>query len=182
MFTTLHKRSKPGFTLIELLVVIAIIGLLTSVVLASLSGARERAITANVVSSLEQTELALIMWMQSMGRQQWPSAADSEFNAVEEGGTVKIEDFLDVTSLGEFLPTVPEHPTGDYVYRYYRGNQDFSCGNPVWYGVSLKIYDIPREEAEHLDEEIDGEVNLNCGVVRWYADRLYYSISNTIGF
>jgi prepilin-type N-terminal cleavage/methylation domain-containing protein len=46
------KIFKKGFTLIELLVVIAIIGLLSSVVLASLQSARQRGKQAAVISNL----------------------------------------------------------------------------------------------------------------------------------
>ncbi|NCU28301.1 MAG: type II secretion system protein [Candidatus Moranbacteria bacterium] len=52
--TTHSKSGCRGFTLIELLVVVAIIGILSTVVIASLNGAREKGKIASIKSTLKQ--------------------------------------------------------------------------------------------------------------------------------
>lgn len=56
------QNTTRGFTLIELLVVIAIIGMLSSVVLASLNSAREKARDAKRMSDMRQLQTALEMY------------------------------------------------------------------------------------------------------------------------
>lgn len=57
--STQIRNNNSGFTLIELLVVISIIGLLSSVVLVSLSGVKTKAKEAKVQTEIHQIELAL---------------------------------------------------------------------------------------------------------------------------
>lgn len=56
------KRTKKGFTLIELLVVIAIIGVLSSLVLASLNSARLKGRDTRRISDIDQIQKALELY------------------------------------------------------------------------------------------------------------------------
>ena len=70
MFTFLNKKKgwRSGFTLIELLVVIAIIGVLASIVLASLNNARRKSRDARRVTDVKQLQLALELYFDSVGQ------------------------------------------------------------------------------------------------------------------
>lgn len=70
-----RKRLSSGFTLIELLVVIAIIGILSSVVLASLNSARQKGRDARRISDLKQIQLALELYYDANGK--YPATVSS---------------------------------------------------------------------------------------------------------
>lgn len=68
------STTKRGFTLIELLVVIAIIGILSSVVLASLNTARTRGTDANIKANLATIAVQAELYYDSNSNQYAASA------------------------------------------------------------------------------------------------------------
>ena len=68
-----HKKTEKGFTLIELLVVISIIGLLSSIILSSLNGARLRGRIAKRLSDMHQVQIALELYYSANGS--YPNSA-----------------------------------------------------------------------------------------------------------
>lgn len=103
--------SSKGFTLIELLVVIAIIGLLSSVVLASLNTARERARDARRLSDIRQVQLALDLYASNNSNGYYPHVSSYVY-------------YLEPVLVPNYMPALPEDPnrTGNSRYRYYAGS------------------------------------------------------------
>ena len=103
------KKNK-GFTLIELLVVIAIIGILASVVLASLSSARRKSRDARRIADIKQIQLALELHFDANPTTGYPTA----LSALVTGG---------------YLPVISTPPAGasQAAYSYAALGTGTSC-------------------------------------------------------
>lgn len=99
------KKILSGFTLIELLVVISIIGLLSSVVLASLNSARKKARDIRRVTDIAQFQKALEFYFDTYNS--YPNTGQSADHVNCEPRSATLD-----TYLGQFMPTIPHDPLG----------------------------------------------------------------------
>ena len=105
------NKSSRGFTLIELLVVIAIIGILASIVLASLNSARKKGRDARRVSDMKQLQLALELYY---------DANSSSYPLLAFGN---VSGLTALTTAG-FISSVPADPTNSGTSIYSYGSTD----------------------------------------------------------
>ncbi|GEM_PF-1539383 len=108
------NTASYGFTLIELLVVIAIIGVLASVVLASLNSARAKARNARERSDVNQITLALELARDNSSSDHYPlsAASGANWSCLKASGTCWRNAYSAlpaqaVTDLAPYLPTFP---------------------------------------------------------------------------
>ena len=107
---------SKGFTLIELLVVIAIIGILASIVLASLDSARKKGRDARRIADVKQLQLALELYYDACNA--FPTALTAGVTGSACSGLVG----------PGYISTIPNDPTaGPYAYAGYATAANAPC-------------------------------------------------------
>jgi len=150
------RLSTSGFTLIELLVVIAIIGVLASVVLASLNTARRKARDARRIADLHQIQLALNLYYDANNA--YPSVA----NWVNSIAGCNWIPGLAPT----YIPCVPQDPinTGDWPW-------SGATGNIYAYGYPQNAFPQDYDLTARLEDPANPQ---RCELKKW----VYHTAGN----
>lgn len=105
-----ERTARRGFTLIELLIVISIIGVLSSIVLASLDSARTRARDARRMADLHSLETAIVLYLVTNGS--FPNNDTSGSTAGDWSAAYKAQ-------LAPYISKPPLDPVANDASRYY---------------------------------------------------------------
>lgn len=181
MLKGLHKK---GFTIAELLIVIAIIGILTSVIMASLNTSKARSEDTARISELNQIDKALALYFADHNAYPVASMAyltpreeveDSVFVSTAFAGAVPIDGddgtltAIETALYPRYLPTLPRAKGGKKYY--YEGDGTRYC-----LGVELSAVSTPTNSNFYCDNEFDnaGNVGIERGVFANYESNAYF--------
>ena len=148
-------KTQKGFTLIELLMVIAIIGILSSIVLVNLNGARTKAQDAVRKQELQSVATAVEAYYAANGSYPIPSTDISNLGSKESGSCISSPwwNCWSTDSEYPFLPAeygqIPQDPTfydsggacgfpsgNSTLYSYWSNGQEFVLATYLASGVS----------------------------------------------
>lgn len=119
---SLPQKNKKGFTLIELLVVIAIIGILSSIVIASLNTARVKARNTKRLADMNQLIKAIEMYHTDNGF--YPTCGGADYcTTTGSGGYVNLSTLNITPTYMSKIPQDPSNSATQYGYYYARGYQ-----------------------------------------------------------
>lgn len=117
-------RTRSGFTLIELLVVVAIIGVLSAVVLFSVSTVRLKARDMQRTADIRQISVGLQRYFIDNGYYPWEAMYDTSMGSdgavMPSGSDWSPTSGIHQALVPKYLPDLPKDPTnsGNYYYNY----------------------------------------------------------------
>ncbi|MSU55596.1 MAG: type II secretion system protein [Candidatus Taylorbacteria bacterium] len=123
------RVRQKAFTLIELLVVMSIIGILSSVVLVNLNGARQKARDVKRVSDIQQIQLALTLYFDANGGK-YPKSLTS--TSVTSNPSELAPNFIPT------IPTPPSGVSGITAYKYVPYDSGGGNCNSYHLGTALE--------------------------------------------
>mgnify|MGYP001566834338 CR=1 FL=1 len=158
-------RTSRGFTLVELLVVIAIIGILSSIVMVALGGAKEKSRDSKRLADMASIKLALALYYND--NYMYPKNIYGTGAAAPDSGLAPL-----------YLPVVPRDPKANPAgedcasnnvnsfascYHYYglkksSGLCDAGAKSPVLYHLAAAFEDISNSA---LAQDIDADATLS---------------------
>lgn len=150
--------------MVELLVVISIIGILSSVLLASLATARQKSRDGKRISDMDQMRIALELYFDKMDTYPSTTVAAASRAGGADGGIVAVFNH-------KFLPQVPVIPSGvmsetTYIYRGVTGVAD--CTGPAAKFCPKYILGTNLERTDNV--VLISDVDDTVGTV-FYGDR-----------
>jgi type II secretion system protein G len=143
----LNSRGKKGFTLIELLVVIAIIGILSSIILASLDSSRKKGRDARRLADIKQIQLALDLYYDQNNA--FPPDVGATNGVYTFDPTV-------LTAPG-YISAVPTDPSTGKPYPYVAYSAGASANTTcISYHLGAEL-----ESANHIGLQTDTDISSN---------------------